>query len=251
MRYHRATCLLVLAAATTAPANGIPRSHNGFIVDASTGKPIERAAATAYGANTQKASSGTCPKYDDYLDEKKTTGVGAFQLAIPDDKPSYLVTYCHEQYVTFTTEGNDNTRDKTPIDPSPVRMFLRNGGVAEMTAAISSLQGDTASAAIAEREASGAAFSASLATLPAAERKVFATWTGDSFDKKRKGQRPRTMEWKPGRDTTSDLQRLARMLRNTLAYFATANTRAFRSAIADFPEMREYAQQTDILRGRD
>jgi hypothetical protein len=209
-------------------------THSGKVVDAPTDKVLSDVTATAYGSNERK-DNGLCPKYGVYLGDSVTSKAGAFTLRIPQANASYLVTYCNPRYAAFTHDGNDNSQDRAPIDPMPIRLFPRDPLAADMLNAIGLLNDDGRSVAIRSRNADANGFAEMLDRLPEPEMRLVRSWVNNPV----RGVLRTT-------DTLS-LDRLTRGVRIALEYFRVTDSKAFDSAVPQFPEISLYAIERHIL----
>lgn len=209
-------------------------AHSGRVVDAPTDKPLSNVTATAYGSNERK-DTGLCPKYGGYLGDSVTSKEGTFTLRIPQANASYLMTYCNARYATFTHDGNDNGQDRSSIDPMPVRLFPRDPMTADMLDAIGVLNDDGRSVAVKSRNSDANGFAEMLDRLPEPEKKLVRYWVGTTTN---------------GVLRTTDmlsLDRLTRAVRIALEYFRATDSKAFDSAVRQFPEISQYAFERHIL----
>ena len=63
---------------------------------------------------------GGCIEYEKLLDGQRSTGNGAFDLTIPADATSYVVSYCEPGYSPRVEDYNSNTPDGAPVEGEPV-----------------------------------------------------------------------------------------------------------------------------------
>jgi len=96
--------------------------HPGAIVDAYTSKGMS-ATAYAYGSQNPNKGSG-CPSYSDVLDTQKSVpGTGNFTFHIDWGRSGYLAVYCEPGYAARTETANDNSVDRTRVQPDPITLF--------------------------------------------------------------------------------------------------------------------------------
>jgi hypothetical protein len=227
-----ALLLAVLDGQAEAPARNPPagHAHAGVIVDATTGKPLPRVTATAYGS-TKRVDAGLCPTYDQQIMTVRSASGGAFALRIPQDKPSYLVTYCSPTFVAFTQDANDNMSDGTLINPRPVRLFPRNSEPPQMSSAIRRVRDAAREQTIALHRADIKGFVAAMHQLKRPEDRVLvAQWTNSALER--------------SAPEASPLPGLAEVVEDfavALEYFRDANPPQFEAAVKQFAEVRSFA----------
>jgi hypothetical protein len=156
--------------------------------------------------------------------------------------------------VTFTRETNENSANNTPIEPSPVRLFPRDGGRPQMFSAIKLLLDETQTAVLTlqkHRES----FVAELQALPPPERQLITRWTDDASTKltvpstimKRSANALFKKSVVPGTAATTSLRGLVTDFRSSLGYFNLANPEDFHNEVHRFTDVEVYAQQTIFL----
>jgi hypothetical protein len=96
--------------------------HPGAIVDAYSNKGIP---ATAYAYGSQNPNKGAgCPTYPGVLDTQKSVpGTGNFTFHIDSGTSGYLGVYCEPGYAARTETANDNSVDRTRVQPDPITLF--------------------------------------------------------------------------------------------------------------------------------
>lgn len=199
-------------------------------MDAATGKPLPKVMVTAY-AKTNLTQNKPCPKYDGRLHARESAADGSFTLSIPPANNSYLVTYCITAYEAFTQETNDNSKNGSPIQPQPIRLWQLPGDAAAMVAAITHVR-DDARKTIAWLSRNRVAFSAALEALEEPERALVTQWIPVSAPP------PATLP-------AQDLRTLTQSVRTTLAYFDKASPQHFRKEVKRFAEIDEYLRKRE------
>ena len=88
-----AVLLAVLGAAASVGTQGTARNrHPGVVTNSTDGKTIDGAYAHAYAS--MPASSGSCPRPSEALDQRKTENGGKFEFQIDASRASYYAVYC-------------------------------------------------------------------------------------------------------------------------------------------------------------
>lgn len=234
MHARFAIYLLAFALAATAIHPQAQYAHSGKVVDAPTGKPLANVTASAYSSN-ERRDAGACPKYIGFIGDALSGNDGTFTLRVPQASASYLVTYCNTRYVTFTHDGNSNVQDGSAIDPLPVRLFPRVSDLSDMSHAMRVLRDDSRVAVSILHDANIKAFMDALASLPPSDQALVRAFVEHQI---------------VGATQSADsltLQRLTRGVRHSLEYFRGANASAFDLSIPEYPELRQYALDTQIL----
>jgi hypothetical protein len=97
--------------------------HPGTIVDAYTRKGL-LAEAYAYGSARLDGSGSGCPVYLDRLDAQESSqDNGSFTFHIDTMKSSYVAVYCETGYAARTETTNDNSRNRTRVQPDPITLY--------------------------------------------------------------------------------------------------------------------------------
>jgi len=67
---------------------------------------------------------GGCPKYKEQLDVTHSDpDKGDFHFEINTQRKNYVATYCQGAYVPRTVRENDNTKEKTRVQPDPIQLY--------------------------------------------------------------------------------------------------------------------------------
>lgn len=98
------------------------RRHSGTTIDIATKRPIV-AKVHAFASATNRHLVDGCVAYDKELQATQSLApTGAFELQIPAELTSYVVSYCQPGYFGRVEEFNENTPDGVPVASAPIEL---------------------------------------------------------------------------------------------------------------------------------
>ena len=211
--------------------------HDGLVVDAVSGQLLHNARIAAFRDATGR-SGDDCPAYQYSLNvDTRSTDTGKFTLRIPHELVNYVAVYCQDGYIARTRTINDNSKDKLPIAPKPVRLIPRKLDRRSMRAAIARLRSDATIATKRFAENNPDTYERSLRQLPPADQRALTAVYGEM---------PSTTQPRISERVRQELQRIASSLRMDLEYFAIADPVLFEETLENDKELREFVESAGM-----
>jgi hypothetical protein len=211
--------------------------HPGRLIDASGGAAITDARVAAFRTNDGRTGDD-CPAYRDSLSVDTRTGPdGSFVLRVPKELVNFVAVYCSAGYIARTQTINDNSANRTPLAPKPIRLLPRNVSVQLMRASLSKLRSDMTWAIEIVARDYPTSFQSAIASLSPADRRFIRSVRANE-----NATRPQI----DGSRAAEKLRAISKAAMLDLDYFATAAPDAFRDALRHESELREYYASTRL-----